>query len=259
MKKKNLFLLLGAIFLLSGCSVKKNSITTQTNRMIKANGVELKMIKVNGGTFEMGAAKNQKTYAKEIESPVHKVKLNDYYIAETEVTQDLWVAVMGSNPSFLKKDNHPVEQVSWEDCVTFIEKLNQITGEKFRLPTEAEWEYAARGGHKSNGYVYAGSNDLDEVAWTERNSNGSTHKVKTKKPNELGLYDMNGNVWEWCYDWYAPYEAKETANPSGPANGEVKINRGGGWTRAHRCWTSYRGRDNLKLRDYNLGFRLVLE
>lgn len=184
------------------------------------------MIKVNGGTFEMGAAKNQKVYAKEIESPVHKVSLSDYYIAETEVTQDLWIAVMGDNPSFFKKDNHPVEQVSWDDCVAFIEKLNQITGEKFRLPTEAEWEYAARGGHKSNGYVYAGSNDLDEVAWTEHNSNGSTHKVKTKKPNELGLYDMNGNVWEWCFDWYEPYKDKETANPSGPADGEVKIDRG---------------------------------
>ena len=193
-------------------------------------GVEFKMIKVEGSTFSMGATSEQEYDAFSCEKPVHSVTLSDYYIGETEVTQELWEAVMGSNPSYFEGDNQrPVENVSWNDCQKFIKKLNRLTGKEFRLPTEAEWEYAARGGKYSRGYKYSGSNNADEVAWYDSNSGSKTHPVKTKKDNELGLYDMSGNVWEWCNDWWGCYQSNSQTNPTGPSEGESRVLRGGGW------------------------------
>ena len=194
------------------------------------NGVAFKMVKVAGGTFQMGATSEQGSKAYDGGYPVHSVTLSDYYIGQTEVTQELWEAVMGINPSKFKGDNQcPVEKVSWEDCQEFIEKLNRLTGKNFRLPTEAEWEYAARGGNKSKGYKYSGSNDADAVAWYGDNSGGKTHPVATKQSNELGLYDMSGNVWEWCQDWYGDYSSNSQTNPRGASTGSLRVLRGGSW------------------------------
>ncbi|MBQ2346463.1 MAG: SUMF1/EgtB/PvdO family nonheme iron enzyme, partial [Kiritimatiellae bacterium] len=180
------------------------------------NGVTFKMIAVKGGSFTMGATTEQDGDVQDNEKPAHKVNLSDYLIGETEVTQELWVAVMGSNPtpaSFQGDPNRPVSGISWYDCQEFIAKLNELTGQSFRLPTEAEWEYAASGGNKTHGYKYAGSNDINEVAWYYSNSTYSsyygTFPVATKLPNELGLYDMSGNALEWCQDWYGSYDGTE--------------------------------------------------
>lgn len=188
------------------------------------------MIAVEGGTFTMGATSEQ-TGANPDERPTHSVTLSDYYIGETEVTQELWTAVMGSNPSeFTGNMQRPVECVSWDDCQTFIAKLNELTGETFRLPTEAQWEYAARGGNKSKGYIYSGSNTIDDVAWCASNSSSTTHPVKTKAPNELGIYDMSGNVWEWCSDWYyGSYSSAAQTDPAGPSKGWARVSRGCCW------------------------------
>ena len=191
--------------------------------IITVNGVAFNMVKVSGGTFQMGATSEQGSYVDSDEQPVHQVTLSDYYIGETEVTQELWQAVMGSNPSkFTGSGLLPVEKVSWDDCQTFITKLNV-----FRLPTEAEWEFAARGGNSSQGYKYSGSNNIDDVAWYTNNSNSKTHEVGTKAPNELGIYDMSGNVWEWCQDWDGSYSSSAQTNPTGPTSGAERVYRGG--------------------------------
>jgi serine/threonine protein kinase/formylglycine-generating enzyme required for sulfatase activity len=188
----------------------------------------IEMVLVKGGTFDMGDTFNE---GYPDEKPVHSVTVSDFYIGKTEVTQKQWVAIMGSNPSYFIGDNRPVESVTWNDVQEFIRKLNARTGGNFRLPTEAEWEYAARGGNKSRGYKYSGSNNVDEVAWYDGNSNDRTHPVGTKKPNELGIYDMSGNVWEWCADWYdkAYYSNSPYENPTGPASSQVRVLRGGSW------------------------------
>ena len=246
-----------------------------------ANGVSFKMIHVEGGTFTMGATSEQGSDAESDEKPAHQVTLSSYSIGETEVTQALWQAVMGSNPSYFKGSDRPVEQVSWDDCQKFISKLNALTGKTFRLPTEAEWEYAARGGKKSQGYKYSGSNSLDNVAWYGDNSGDETHLVKTKSPNEIGLYDMSGNVWEWCQDWYGDYRAsaqtsptrpRQTAvlrrgdyrasaqtNPTGSSSGFYRVYRGGSWDYyAMNCRVSFRHRLTPDVRCNYLGFRLAL-
>ena len=166
---------------------------------------------------------------------------------------------MGSNPSYFEGDALPVEQVAWNDCQEFIRKLNQKTGKNFRLPTEAEWEYAARGGKKSNGYKYAGSNDIGSVAWYTNNSDSKTHPVKGKSPNELGLYDMSGNVWEWCSDWYGSYSSGSQTNPQGPSSGSLRVLRGGSWrSNAGYCRVSYRYFGGPGNRYFDSGFRLAL-
>ena len=194
------------------------------------------------------------------EKPIHRVTLtNDYYIGKYEVTQALWQAVMGDDPSYFKGDNLPVEAVTWDDCQEFIGKLNRITGKTFRLPTEAEWEYAARGGKKSRGCQYSGSNNLSDVAWYGNNSGDETHAVGTKQPNELGIYDMSGNVREWCQDWKGAYSSSSQVNPTGANSGSCRVCRGGCWgSGARNCRSSCRYYDTPDNRYYALGLRLVL-
>ena len=175
------------------------------------------------------------------------------------MTQALWKAVMGNNPSWFKGDNLPVEYFSWEDCQTFIGKLNDLTGKRFRLPTEAEWEYAARGGNRSNHTQYSGGSRMDDVAWHGGNSGRKTHSVKTKKPNELGLYDMSGNVWELCQDWYGSYGSKAQTNPTGPGSGSDRVIRGGDYFfSAWCCRSSNRYSISPGTLDSHLGLRLAL-
>ena len=223
------------------------------------NGITIDMVKVEAGTFMMGATSEMENpYS--WEKPVHQVTLtNDYYIGKYEVTQALWQSVMGSNPSEFKGDNLPVEQVSWNDGQEFISKLNRMTGRKFRLPTEAEWEYAARGGKKSRGYQYSGSSNISDVAWYDGNSGSKTHPVGTKQANELGIYDMTGNVWEWCQDRYGSYVSSSQKNPTGTVRGSNRVYRGGGWDIfAWSCRLSCRNYGPPYFRYDYLGLRLVL-
>lgn len=257
------------------------------NLELVVNGVTFKMIYVKGGSFTMGCTSEQGSDCYDRERPAHSVTLGDFYMGETEVTQALWKAVMGSNPSWFKGDNLPVENVSWNDCQEFIRRLNQQTGKTFRLPTEAEWEYAARGGQKSQGYKYSGSNNINEVAWYYKNSGDRyidkwaknwrsrdnqgeknhlrSHPVKEKQPNELGLYDMSGNVSEWCQDWYLYeyYRISPSVCPSGPSFGSDHVLRGGSWTLdavipSYRdCQVIYRRGGQGYSKDYGLRFLLV--
>ena len=230
------------------------------NQTFTVNGVTFTMVKVEAGTFTMGATSEQGSDAYDWEKSAHQVTLTkDYYIGQTEVTQALWQAVMGSNPSKSKGDNLPVEQVSWEDCQTFITKLNSLTDSKFRLPTEAEWEYAARGGNKSRGYKYSGSNSINDVAWYTSTTNVSgTKPVATKAPNELGIYDMSGNVLEWCNDWYGSYSSSPQTNPTVASSGSSRVYRGGGWyDGARSCRVSSRFSYSPDLRSNDLGLRLA--
>jgi|GEM_PF-709362 len=217
---------------------------------------------VKGGTFTMGCKDGRDSGCNSDEKPDHQVTLKDFYIGQTEVTQAQWRAVMGEDPPELVSngcDDCPVESVSWDDIQEFISKLNaRSAGTRYRLPTEAEWEYAARGGAKSRGYRYAGSNNIGEVAWYERTSGSKTQPVKGKNPNELGLYDMSGNVWEWCADWYGDYSSKDQSNPTGPSTGSHRVFRGGSWPfSAVCCRPAARSRWGPGGRGYDLGFRLA--
>ena len=210
------------------------------------------MVYVEGGTFTMGDKDNK---------PKHKVTISSFAIGKYEVTQKEWETVMGYNPSYFKGDNKPVEGVSWEDCQTFINELNNITGAKFRLPTEAEWEFSARGGNHSKGYKFSGSDDLNKVAWNVRNSSNTTHDIGTKSSNELGLYDMSGNVTEWCHDWYdgSYYRLSPNSNPQGPSTGTRRVARGGSFSDGLFCDVSNRLlflQPDSRINGY--GFRLAL-
>ena len=224
------------------------------------DGISIEMVKVEAGTFMMGATSEmEEPYSHE--KPVHQVTLtNDYYMGKYEITQALWQAVMGSNPSYFKGDNLPVEQVSWNDCQEFISKLNSITGRKFRLPTEAEWEYAARGGKKSRGNQYSGSSNISDVAWYYGYFGTKTHPVGTKQANELGIYDMAGNVLEWCQDWHGSYSKEAQTNPIGAVKGQEHVIRGGCWNYgANFCRSSYRNINPPTIGHNSvIGFRLVL-
>ena len=242
------------------CRKMHDAATNSEIETFTVNGVAFKMVKVEGGTFQMGATSEQGSDAFDWEKPVHSVTLSDYYIGQTEVTQELWEAVMGSNPSYFTGDNRrPVEMVSWNDCQEFIKKLNRLTGKNFRLPTEAEWEYAARGGNKSRGYKYSGSDNPDAVAWYYYNSGGKTHPVAQKQSNELGLYDMSGNVWEWCYDWCGGYSSNSQTNPRGASSGSFRVLRGCGYGNGVR---GVRVSDRFSYtpdgRDHIFGLRLAL-
>ncbi|MDE5574793.1 MAG: carboxypeptidase regulatory-like domain-containing protein [Bacteroidales bacterium] len=231
-----------------------------------AFGINLEMVYVEGGTFQMGATSEQdEMWPNMDEFPVRTVKVNSYHIGKFEVTQAQWKAVMGSNPSEFKGDNLPVDNITWFDANEFCTKLSEQTGKKYVLPTEAQWEYAARGGKNSQGFVYAGSNNADEVAWTNENSDFKTHPVGTKKANELGLYDMSGNISEWCSDWYgsndmdeAPYDENDTDNPQGPSTGTYRVYRGGVYEmEPWMCRVSKRGA-GFPTNDANMGFRVAV-
>lgn len=220
------------------------------------NGAKFVMVEVPGGTFTMGATAEQGNDFQSNELPTHSVTISNYWIGQTEVTQELWTAVMGSNPNSFQGDNLPVNMVDWNDCQEFISQLNHLTGEEFRLPTEAEWEFAARGG-RSHGTKYAGSDNIGEIAWIDTNTGGKTHAVATKKPNTLGLYDMSGNLWEWCLDRYGKYKSYAQTNPQGPSSGSERVIRGGGWNYdARGCRVSFRSGTTSE-RQSTVGFRLA--
>lgn len=232
------------------------------------NGVSFKMVSVEGGSFWMG---NNTDYTSVTATyppkPIHNVTLSSFSIGQTEVTQALWYAVMGMKPTtdgsqwsstYGLDDNYPAYYVSWEDCQEFITRLNELTGKKFRLPTEAEWEFAATGGTKSNGYEFAGSDDAGEVAWYMLSAYTAPREVATKKPNELGIYDMSGNVNEWCQDWYAKYTYDDQTDPTGPATGTYRIVRGGSYADWDECKVFYRNVDKPSNRTSKTGLRLAL-
>ena len=230
-------------------TIVDNLRSKEENQIITVNGVSFKMIHVEGGTFIMGLQGGDK----------QRVTLSSYFIGETEVTQALWQAVMGRNPSFFKGYSRPVENVSWDDSQIFIRKLNDITGKSFRLPTEAEWEFAACGGIKSNGSEYSGSNSVDRVAWYSDNSGDMTHDVKTKAANELGIYDMSGNVEEWCQDRYGSYSPLAGTNPTGPSSGFKRVSRGGNWYDGRfACNVADRNSHTPSRQSRCLGLRLAL-
>lgn len=216
------------------------------------------MVFVEGGVFVMGATPEQDDDAWELEFPAHQVKLSSFYICKYEVTQELWELVMGGNPSACTGKNMPVDMVSWDDCQKFIEKLNEMTGMTFRLPTEAEWEFAARGGNKSQHFKYAGGNEVEKVAWYNLNAEDSSHPVGKKSPNELGLFDMSGNVWEWCADWQNFYTDDIQSNPVGDYPSQGRIQRGGCWNQSDGlCRVSFRGVSAPGMRVHDNGLRLA--
>ena len=237
------------------------------------DGIE--MVFVEGGTFMMGCTSEQEDDCSKNEKPAHLVTVSDFYMGKYEVTQVQWNAIMGKNPSNFKGDNLPVEQISWNDVQEFILKLNAQTGKNYRLPTEAEWEFAARGGNSSKSFKYSGSNTAGNVAWYEDNAgdkifydkkignkklrnNNKTHPVGTKSSNELGIYDMNGNVEEWCIDWFDNYSSNTQTDPSGPSSGSSRVYRGGSWfSDAKSARVSFRGSIKPGYRSIYLGFRLV--
>ena len=245
---------------------------------IPNTSVRFNMMKVEGGTFIMGAQRtgqNDNNYdpdAANDEIPLHRVTLDEYYIGQTEVTQELWQAVTGDNPAYFKSPQHPVEQVSWTECRAFIKQLNtlladQLEGRQFQLPTEAQWEFAARGGNKSNGYKYSGSNTIDHVAFYYQPTGTGPQDVGKLSANELGLYDMSGNVWEWCQDFYEAYSSASVSNPTGPKSSQMGyVIRGGGWNdRAQSCRVTkrYYHKNSLSQEEMksvsNQGLRLVLK
>ncbi|MDR0895519.1 MAG: formylglycine-generating enzyme family protein [Prevotellaceae bacterium] len=219
----------------------------------------LEMVFVKGGTFRMGSTEEQGSDAYDHEKPVHEVTLSDFSIGKYAVTQAQWAKIMGNNPSYNAQGrNYPVERVSWDDAQEFCKRLNMLTGKSYRLPTEAEWEYAARGGNVNKGYKYSGSNNLNEAGWYNKNSDVTTHPVGQKTSNELGIYDMSGNVWEWCSDWYGEYPAIPQTDPSGSSWGSYRVLRGGCWdSSARNCRSAYRNRHGPGSHDYRYGFRVV--
>ena len=239
-------------------SVGSTQMASKKDLEFEVKGVKFKMVYVNGGEFEMGCSLDHACKSK----PAHKVKLTDYYIGEFEVTQELWEAVMGSNPSSsVINKKCPVDNVSWEDCQSFISRLNKLTNKKFALPSEAQWEYAARGGNKGGNYKFSGSYTAGNVAWVQ-GSGTTTHPVGTKNSNELGIYDMSGNVYEWCQDWYVEYESKYVVNPLyvDVKDAFYKVQRGGSYN-SHESYSvvTRRKEGHSKKKGRDCGLRLMLQ
>ena len=269
MKKILIFINIPLIVLLGClCSCGRNS---KNNYTESAYGINMNMVYVKGGEFLMGGTSEQGGDALGDESVIRRVTVSDFYIGQFEVTQSQWEAVMGSSVSQQRNKansswpllgigpNYPMYYVSWEDAMEFCRILSRKTGKNYSLPTEAEWEYAARGGQKSNHTKYSGSHLVDNAAWCFGNSSGSTHPVGTKSPNELDIYDMSGNVWEWCYNWYSySYNGGETNNPFGPGSGSDRVLRGGAWDYfVTYCRVSSRSYGSPGRRDCGSGFRVV--
>lgn len=233
---------------------------TKTIKQIHLKGVVLNFIKVKGGSFIMGATNEQDLNTKSECNHPHRVTLSEFYIGETEVTQEIWTCVMGNYLSPYKSKKCPADGVSWKECQDFIRKLNKMTGLRFRLPTEAEWEYAARGGCKSKGFKYSGSDNINDVAWyVSNNKNKKTQEVGTKQPNELGLYDMSGNVWEWCQDRFGNYGKEDEINPIGSNTGSNRVLRGGSYgDKEEICTVTARIGIAPSSNFRNVGFRLAL-
>lgn len=239
---------------------KSCDIERENNKVtITTKGVSFNLIKVEGGTFQMGGTSEQGK-GKTDEFPVHRVTLSDYYIGETEVTNELWSLIMGTNPSInFSQPTQPVNNVTWYDCQKFVNRLSALTGLHFALPTEAQWEFAARGGKKSRGYTYSGSNKIKEVGWFKGNSGGTLKTVKQLKPNELGIYDMSGNAYEWCSDWYGLYKNTDVFDPKGPESGIYKVNRGASAGEKDALTrTACRFNDSPNSKFQAMGLRLVL-
>lgn len=235
----------------------KSSIVVPTVSQAFLDSIRENMVWVTGGGFVMG-----NNISEPDERPAYEVIIDGFAISRYPVTQRQWMVIMGQNPSdFPGCDQCPVDKVSWDDAQVFIKKLNALTGKKYTLPTEAEWEYAAKGGRDAPGnFRYAGSDNIDSVGWYAGNSGRMPHPVGQKKPNELGLYDMTGNVWEWCQDWYAKfyYEQNESNNPQGPPSGSGRVRRGGSWyTQSTNCKTSTRNNVRQDYFDDIGGFRLA--
>lgn len=272
---KKITIVLMCFLLTAGAAMAQNEYNEENLEIsteYSVNGVSFKMILVEGGTYTMGSPEegdqllqvgsivfiiNEKDRE---DRPSHNVTVSSFYIGQTEVTQELWEAVMGKNPSFSKGAKRPVDQVSWNDCQKFIKKLNNLTGKNFRLPTEEEWEYAARGGKKSQNYQYAGSNNADDVAWHQFNCNFNdesssdfgTHPVATKLANELGIFDMSGNVSEWCQNKWYKYNG-------GKCNSSYRTYRGGNFgviDKGCRVWD--RPNQSTRYRTSGVGLRLAL-
>ena len=243
-------------------SVAFSALVAAGGDYLNSNPPDIDMVFVEGGTFTMGCTPEQGGDCEAIEMPAHDVTLSDFHIGRYEITQAQWKAVMGDNPSEFKGDDLPVEMVTGYDVQEFIRRLNAATGKNYRLPTEAEWEYAARGGNRSRGYKYSGSDDVNAVAWYTENSGFKTHPVGTKMPNELGIYDMSGNVWEWTLGWYERYSSDARINPQGAPLGLNIPIRGGGWESnaglSYSTRVSYRAANVYTSRSNRRGFRLVL-
>ena len=234
-----------------------------------AFGINMKMVYVQGGSYNMGCTGEQGGSCDSDEQTVRYVTVSDFYIGQFEITQAQWQAVMGTSvyqqqskaggsSTYGTGNDYPMYYVSWEEAKEFCRRLSQQTGKTYRLPTEAEWEYAARGGNKTQNSKYAGGFSLDYVGWYTSNSGGKTHPVGTKAANELGLYDMSGNVYEWCEDWYGDYRSYDTDNPTGASSGSNRVYRGGGcYNGASYCRVSFRNYDSPGSRGSNLGFRVV--
>lgn len=259
---KTKFMLLVALFALFSTT----TLSAQINSYVEnANcGLNMKMVYVEGGTFQMGS-----TTGKSDEKPVHSVTLDSYYIAECEVTQAQWQKIMGTNLSEQRSkarasstygvgDSYPMYYVSWDEAQAFCRRLSEITGKTYILPTEAMWEYAARGGKHNDSSQFSGHYMVDVVAWYHDNSSRATHAVKQKRPNKLGLYDMSGNVWEWCSDWKGDYSSSSQTNPTGPSSGSYRVLRGGSWYNfAFCCHVAYRHCGPPSSRGASSGFRVV--
>ena len=262
-----LFATIIAVVPFTACNKEDSNSNTDTNTgntlTLTVDEESFTMVKVEPGVFMMGALEGDTNALEDEEKPVHQVTLTGtYYIGQTEVTQELYTAVMGSNPSnFTEGNNLPVEKVSYNDALEFCRQLSSLTGKHFTLPTEAQWEYAARGGHKTHSTptLFAGSEDINAVGWYKDNSDSTTHTVAKKAPNALGLYDMTGNVFEWCLDWYGSYTSDAATDPQGPADGSERVSRGGSWNYpASYCRTSIRACSAPDVTYYMLGFRVVM-